>query len=54
MEKLELLSRIQTLSSLLHHSDLAKLNLSEASVKEMHRVLDEMSEKYIELYCEAS
>lgn len=51
MEKVELLSRINKLSSLVHGSDLAKYNLAEESIVEMQRVLDELSEKYITAYC---
>lgn len=51
MEKIELLSRIRKLSSLVHGTDLAKYNLAEESIVEMHRVLDELSEKYITAYC---
>lgn len=51
MEKLELLSRIGKLSSVLHSDDLAKYNLADESVNEMHRVLDELSETYIVKYC---
>jgi len=51
MEKIELLSRIRKLSSVVHGCDLAEYNLPEESVAEMHRVLDELSEKYISTYC---
>jgi hypothetical protein len=51
MEKIELLSRIRKLSSVVHSDDLAKYNLADESVAEMHRVLDELSEKYIGTYC---
>lgn len=51
MEKLELLSRIRKLSSVVHSDDLAKYNLADESVAEMHRVLNELSEMYIGMYC---
>jgi hypothetical protein len=51
MEKLDLLSRIGKLSSILHSNDLAKYNLANESIAEMHRVLDELSEIYITTYC---
>lgn len=51
MEKLELLSRIGKLSSVLHSGDLAKYNLGNESIAEMKRVLDELSETYISKYC---
>jgi hypothetical protein len=51
MEKIELLSRIRKLSSLVHGADLADYNLSEESVKEMHRALDDLTEEYIAAYC---
>lgn len=51
MEKLELLSRISKLSSVLHSDDLAKYNLANESIVEMKRALDELSERYIITYC---
>ncbi|SFL33375.1 hypothetical protein [Pelosinus propionicus] len=51
MEKLELLSRIEKLSLLLHSDDLAKYNLANESIIEIKRVLDELSETYITTYC---
>ncbi len=51
MEKVELLSRIRKLSTLVHGTDLEKYNLADESIVEMHRVLDELSEKYITAYC---
>lgn len=51
MGKIELLSRIRKLSSVVHGSDLAEYNLADESIAEMHRVLDELSEKYIVAYC---
>ena len=51
MEKIELLSRIRKLSSVVHSDDLAKYNLADESIAEMHRVLDELSETYIGTYC---
>ena len=51
MEKIELLSRIRKLSSLVHGCDLAEYKLADESIAEMHRILDELSEKYITAYC---
>jgi len=51
MGKLELLSRIRKLSSVLHSDDLAKYNFANESIIEMKRVLDELSENYITTYC---
>jgi len=51
MEKIELLSRIRKLSSVVHGSDLAEYNLADESISEMHRVLNELSEEYITTYC---
>ena len=51
MEKIELLSRIRKLSSVVHGPDLAEYNLTDESIVEMHRVLDELREKYITVYC---
>ncbi len=51
MEKLELLSRIGKLSSVLHGGDLEKYNLTNESIIEMKRALDELSETYIAIYC---
>jgi hypothetical protein len=51
MEKIELLSRIGKLSSVVHGADLAEYNLATESIVEMQRVLDELSEQYIAAYC---
>lgn len=51
MEKIELLSRIRKLSAVVHGPDLAEYNLASESIAEMHRILDELSEKYITAYC---
>jgi hypothetical protein len=51
MKKLELLSRIQNLASLLHCDDLKQYNLTTESVKEMHRAMDALTEEYIACYC---
>lgn len=51
MEKLDLLSRISKLSSILHSNDLTKYNLASESIAEMRRALDELSEIYITTYC---
>ena len=52
MSKLDLLKKIQKLSALVHSEDLAAYNLSGVSVREIQRCLDEMTERYIALYCE--
>lgn len=51
MEKLELLSRIRKLSSLVHSEDLIHYNLTEDSIKELRHTLDELTEEYIACYC---
>jgi len=51
MEKIELLSKIRKLSSVVHGCDLAEYNLADESIREMRRVLDELSERYIIAYC---
>ena len=52
MSKLDLLTRIQKLSALIHSEDLAEFNLAETSIRELQKSLDEMTENYIALYCE--
>lgn len=51
MEKIELLSRIQKLSSLVHSKDLAAYDFSETAIAEMKCTLDELTERYIVRYC---
>ncbi|MEN6413743.1 MAG: hypothetical protein ABFC84_13440 [Veillonellales bacterium] len=51
MKKMELLARIDKLSSLVHSRDLNQFNLNEASIKEIRRALDELTEEYITSYC---
>lgn len=51
MKKIELLARIEKLSSLLHSNDLAQFNLNEASIDEMRRSLDELTDSYLNEYC---
>jgi Glu-tRNA(Gln) amidotransferase subunit E-like FAD-binding protein len=51
MEKIELLARIQKLSSLIHSNDLAQYNLSDTAIEEMKQTLDALTEKYIAAYC---
>lgn len=51
MEKIELLSRIRNLSSIVHGCDLAEYKLASESIAEMQRILDELSEKYLTAYC---
>ena len=53
MEKIELLSRIRKLSSVVHGCDLAEYKLADESIVEMRRILDELSEKYIKAYCQS-
>lgn len=54
MNKLELLSRIQTLSSIAHNPDITAWNLNEATIVDIHRLLNELTEQYIDLYCQAA
>lgn len=51
MKKLELLARIQKLSSLVHSEDLLHYQLTEVSVKELHTALNKLTEEYIACYC---
>lgn len=51
MEKIELITRIRTLSELLHSNDLHKYCFSEETINEMRQRLDEITEQYIETYC---
>jgi ribosome recycling factor len=51
VEKLELLSRIRKLSSLVHSEDLKHYNFTEDSIKELHSTLDKLTEEYITSYC---
>jgi hypothetical protein len=50
MQKLELLSRIQELSSLLS-SDTTCQYMSDGSISEMQKALDAMTETYLTSYC---
>lgn len=50
MEKLELLSSIRKLSSVVHCDRLAQ-TLPEDSLNEMRQTLEELSEKYVATYC---
>jgi hypothetical protein len=54
VKKLELLARIDKLSSILHSRDLAQFNLTETSIDEMRQSLDELSDKYLTRYCPAT
>jgi hypothetical protein len=54
VKKLELLARIDKLSSILHSHDLAQFNLTETSIDEMRQSLDELSDKYLAKYCPAA
>lgn len=51
MEKLNLLARINKLSSLIHSRDLAKYDFSTAALQEMQTTLDQLTEQYIAAYC---
>ncbi len=51
MKKIELLARIEKLSSIVHSKDLAQFNLDEASINEMRRSLDELTDSYVNEYC---
>ncbi|WP_346355766.1 hypothetical protein [Azotosporobacter soli] len=50
MEKLELLASIRKLSSVVHCDNLAQA-LPEESMLEMRATLDQLSEKYVSIYC---
>lgn len=52
MNKLELLAKIQKLSSLVHSEDLVQYNLSQESLQELRTTLDKLTEEYIATYCE--
>lgn len=54
MNKLELLSRIQTLSLIVHSSDTTAWNLQEATITDIYRLLNELTEQYIEIYCQSA
>ena len=51
MKKLELLARINKLSSLVHSRDLDQFNLTAESKQDMQRALDKLTEEYIAAYC---
>lgn len=51
MSKIELLSRIQKLTHLVHGDDLSRYALSESSVAELRQALDKMTDEYIDTYC---
>lgn len=51
MKKLELLARINKLSSLVHSHDLDQFNLTAESKLDMQRALDKLTEEYIAAYC---
>lgn len=52
MQKVELLSQIQDLSSVLS-SEKACAYMSNESVAEMQKALDMLTEEYLEAYCAA-
>ncbi len=52
MKKVELLSRIQELSSLLS-CQTAQKYISTESVSELEKALDAMTEEYVNTYCAA-
>lgn len=49
MRKLELLSRIDKIASIIHSDDVN--HFSTAVVTELRMALDELTEEYISLYC---
>lgn len=51
MKRLELLQRIEKLSSIVHGEDFPKL-FSEDTNKELCCMLDQLSEEYINHYCQ--
>ena len=51
MDKIALLSRIEKLSTLIHSNDITQYNLSETTIEEIKRTLDEITEQYILSYC---
>lgn len=51
VKKLELLQRIERLSSIVHGEDFPKL-FSEDTTKELCYKLDQLSEEYIKRYCQ--
>jgi hypothetical protein len=51
MTKLELLNRIQNLSSIIHSTDLEQYHFSEETLQEMKKTLDKITEQFIEAYC---
>ncbi len=52
MQKVELLSRIQELSSILSSQTTQKY-MSDESVADLHKALEAMTEEYVSRYCAA-
>lgn len=51
MKKIELLSRINKLSAIVHSQDVAEFNLDEQHMQAMRHALDALTEEYIHQYC---
>lgn len=51
MTKLELLARIDKLSSVIHSEDLHRYHLDADNIEAMRESLDKLTEQYIESYC---
>lgn len=51
VKKLQLLSKIEKLSAIVHCDELAAYNLTDESITEMRRALDVLTEEYIAAYC---
>ncbi len=52
MQKIELLTRIQELSSLLS-SDTTTKYMQQETVQQMQQALEQMTQKYLDVYCMA-
>ncbi|NLP40818.1 MAG: hypothetical protein GX348_01270 [Veillonellaceae bacterium] len=52
MSKLELLRSIERLSEIIHDEAMVS-HFSEKTIAEIRSKLDELSEKYLEMYCNA-
>lgn len=54
MARLELFKRIQKLATLVHGTDLDGYNLTADCIAELRQTLDQLTEEYIALYCNAA
>lgn len=54
MARLELFKRIQKLATLVHGTDLEGYNLTDGCIAELRQTLDELTEEYINRYCDAA